>query len=566
METEELKSRIRKRLTAVYGSFPLSESDFEGLLKAISGLKKQKAHIEYKWNEKDIILITYGDSIRKEKEKPLSTLHNFMKEYFGDIINYVHILPFFPYSSDDGFSVIDYYRVNPELGSWEDVENIGKNHRLMFDLVINHVSQHSEWFQNYLKGISPGDGYFIEVDPGTDLSLIVRPRSLPLLSAFNTVRGEKHLWTTFSTDQIDLNFSKPEVLMEIVKVFLFYLSKGCRIIRLDAIAFLWKKIGTSCLHQPQTHEVVKLFRDIADFINQGIIILTETNVPNRENLSYFGNGDEANMVYQFSLPPLLLHALYYGDSSYLSDWSSSAERLSENCTFFNFTASHDGIGVRPLEGILPKEEIDSLALAMKKAGGYISTKRNKDGTDSPYELNIAYLDAMKNSCRGTDKYQIQRFICSQALMMSFRGIPAFYIHSLLGTTNHYKGVEMTGMPRSINRRKWEAEELKAALGRDTDHARILKELLRIIKIRKQEKAFHPDSPQEVIRENSKIFVLCRGPQKNLVVVANLSEECIELSVPGKTYLGSMRTDILSAEPVDGPILKMSPYQVRWLRK
>jgi sucrose phosphorylase len=305
-------------------------------------------------------------------------------------------------------------------------------------------------------------------------------------------------------------------------------------------------------------------RDIADYIDPSIILLTETNVPNKENLSYFGDGDEADMVYQFSLPPLLLHALYNADSSYLSDWAESLSEIPGGCTFFNFTASHDGIGVRPLEGLVPKDEVLRLAGAMKTAGGHIGTKRNSDGSDSPYELNITYLDALKNTSAGEDEFQLQRFVASQSLMMSFKGVPAFYIHSLLGTPNYHEGVKETGVPRSINRRKWDIDELYSQFEGESMQRQILDELIRRIIIRKKVKAFHPDSPQVVIKESKELFIMCRGENQEVVVLANLTPNTIELPVEGKKYLEGKSLNILGDTCLSENQLILKPYQVSWL--
>ncbi|MCG8700813.1 MAG: alpha-amylase family glycosyl hydrolase, partial [Bacteroidales bacterium] len=318
---KQFKKRVAGRLEFIYSSEPKVEI-VEQIYKAVVETKAKLPTLpKVKWDETDSILITYGDSIKKEGELPLVTLHNFLKKNLSGTLSTIHILPFFPYSSDDGFSVIDYTMVNPELGTWKEIEPIAADFKFMADLVVNHISQHSTWFQNYLKGVDPGKDFFIEADPATDLSKVVRPRSLPLLTEVETANGKKHVWTTFSADQIDVNFGNEQLLVEMVKIFLLYLSQGSSIIRLDAIAFLWKEIGTNCLHLPQTHEVVKLMRDIMDFIHPSMVLLTETNVPNKENLSYFGNNDEANMVYQFSLPPLLLHALFTGNAKYLTKWA-----------------------------------------------------------------------------------------------------------------------------------------------------------------------------------------------------------------------------------------------------
>jgi len=455
-------------------------------------------------------------------------------------------------------------QVDPKLGDWRDVGELKKNYKLMFDLVINHISQYSEWYKNYQQGISPGAGFFIEADPKEDLSMVVRPRSLPLLTPVNTPEGKKHVWTTFSEDQIDLNFSNPKLMVEMIKIFLYYFEQGATMIRLDAIAFLWKEIGTNCLHLPQTHEFVKLLRDITDYISPGFILLTETNVPNKENLSYFGNNDEANMVYQFSLPPLLLHALYTGNSRYLAQWAETVPSLPEECTFFNFTASHDGVGVRPLEGLVPKTELDKLVSGMKSFGGKVNTKRNSDGSDSPYELNITYFDALKGTNEGEDELQELRFICSQTVMMSVIGVPAFYIHSLLATKNYSEGVEQTGMNRTINRRKWKVDELDSFLTGDSHHNRVLNELLKRINIRKKQKAFHPSSSQQVLKLSDKAFGISRG-DGDLTAIFNMSNQELTEALP--FLRNKKRKDLIEDKSYqfdDSGQVTLAPYQALWL--
>lgn len=566
MTKKDLTAILTIRLKNIYNRMPYNSHQLRALVNEIFKVKNSIYPGDFKWDEKSIILITYGDSITVKGEKPLITLNRFLKNYLAEHISHVHILPFFPYSSDDGFSVINYREVNPSLGNWNDIQKIGRSYKLMIDLVINHVSQQSEWFQNYCKEIEPGKSFFIEVDLHVDLSKVIRPRSLPLLSSFNTFSGIKHIWTTFSSDQIDLNFKNPEVLLQMLRIFLFYLLKGARIIRLDAIAFLWKELGTSCMHLNQTHEIVKLLRDIITFIDPTMVLITETNVPDKENLSYFGEGDEANMIYQFSLPPLILHALLTANSSYLNKWASSLPDIPEGCTCLNFTASHDGIGVRPLEGLLHKEEIQELTEIVKGNGGYISSKSNSDRTESPYELNITYFDALKKTRFGEDDLQIDRFLCSQTLMMSLRGIPAFYIHSLLGTHNDHEGVKHTGMFRSINRYKWNAEDLFFKLDHESEHSFILSELLRRISLRQKESSFHPDSPQTVIPFDSDVFVIARGKKGEMIVLANLSLKPKQLYTNDLIPSGQIISDLLGKSYIKDGILFLKPYQICWLKK
>ncbi|MCF8302487.1 MAG: sugar phosphorylase [Bacteroidales bacterium] len=559
---------IRSRLQTIYGSL-IDEDKINALLDVVRDHLQLGKFVNEKWNERDILLITYGDSIIEEGIKPLSTLADFLHKNLKDSLSTVHILPFFPYTSDDGFSVVDYFRVDPQLGDWDDIGTINRDFDLMMDLVINHISQKSEWFQNYLRGKHPGRDYFIEVDPHTDLSQVVRPRSKPLLTAFRTNEGEKHVWTTFSEDQIDLNFSNPDLLIEMMKVLMFYLKNGARIIRLDAIAYLWKEIGTSCIHLPQTHEVVKLMRDITEMVKPDGIILTETNVPNEENLSYFGDGDEAHMIYQFSLPPLLLHALHKADSRYLNDWVSRMPDPGQGMTYLNFTASHDGIGVRPLEGILPEAEKEELLNNMREFGGKISTKRNADGSESPYEINITYFDALKHTADEVDDFQIERFICSQTIMMTLQGIPAFYIHSLFGTPNDYEGLRKTQRSRTINRKKWNREELEGLLAYDTSYKRVFDELRRLAAIRRNEEAFHPDNSQKIINMGSAFFIVLREDHTDegdsLVSISNITHKEVMLGSEFERFKYTYK-DLMTGMLVNDLFgFVLQPYQSLWLK-
>ncbi|MHC1592177.1 MAG: alpha-amylase family glycosyl hydrolase, partial [Candidatus Helarchaeales archaeon] len=431
---KELGLRIKKRLEFLYGE-QIADTTYQRLKKILTGFKNQhpfKAQRKI-FTEKDVILITYGDMVKTRDEPPLKTIHAFLNRYLKDVINTIHFLPFFPYSSDDGFSVMDYYQVNPDLGSWEDIENVSKDYHLMFDAVINHVSQHSMWFQEYLKGNPKYIDYFIEVDENADLSSVIRPRALPLLKKVETSRGTKYVWTTFSDDQIDLNFKNPDLLLEIIKILLFFVEKGAELIRLDAIAFIWKELGTTCLHLPQVHQIVKLFRDILDYVAPFVVLITETNVPHEENISYFGDGtDEAQMVYQFPLPPLIYDAFVTGNAKYLTAWARDLKSPGEFTTFFNFTASHDGIGVRPLTGLVPEDHLDLLCKITQERGGYVSYKTNSDGTKSPYELNISYFDAINDPAKYPREgdLQVKRFLTTQAIQLSLQGVPGIYFHNL----------------------------------------------------------------------------------------------------------------------------------------
>ncbi|MEE3110405.1 MAG: sugar phosphorylase [Pseudomonadota bacterium] len=529
------------------------------------------------WSEKDQWVICYGDSILDEGTPPLAVLDTFLQRYLGDAISGVHVLPFFPWSSDDGFSVIHYREVNSELGEWAHIQTLASHYDLMADLVLNHVSRESLWVVDYLTGSLPGRDYFIEVDPDTDVSQVTRPRSSPLLVPISTRRGTRHVWATFSEDQIDLNFENPDVLLEFVGILLFYLQQGVRIIRLDAVAFLWKRLGTSCIHLPETHTVVRLLRAIVDEIAPGTLLITETNVPHAENISYFGlerlakgAPDEAHMVYQFALPPLLLHTLTRGEATTIQTWLNSLPVLPEQCTYLNFTASHDGIGVRPLEGLLPDHERDALLELMHRFGGFVSMRSNPDGSDTPYEINITWFEAMCGTRRGPDPWQIARFLCSQAIMLSLQGIPALYIHTLTGTLNDVEGVERSGRLRSINRRRWQLDELALLLeSPSTPTHDVFHALHRLLVQRRQEPCFHPNAPQRVIETPPELLAIERGPLRNgrrLLALYNVTDVKFDLAHAGDALNQALTQ--YHWQPLD-PLTAhheetLPPYAVRWL--
>jgi sucrose phosphorylase len=523
------------------------------------------------WSERDALVITYGNSIVDGVHKPLDLLRDFLVTELKGTINGVHVLPFFPYTSDDGFSVTDYRAVNPTLGDWADISRIGSEFLLMSDLVLNHMSSQSAWFNAYRQGHAPYDRFFKEASPEDDLSMVVRPRTHPLLREVETSRGPRHVWCTFSHDQVDLDFGNPEVLLEFLRIMRLHIERGVRILRLDAVAFLWKAPGTASIHLPQTHAIVRLMRLLCDFSVEPVILLTETNVPNAENLSYFGNRNEAHAVYNFSLPPLLLHAMLSGTARFLNRWQVGMPPAQLGCAYLNFSASHDGIGMRPAEGILPEQDKGQIYDAVRAFGGRISMRSLPGGGEAPYELNITWYDAMKGTFAGQDGLQLPRFLCSQTIVMALEGIPAFYIHALLATPNDTATVEKTGRNRSINRHRWDYPQLRALLcDPDSVQARALSALKHRIALRGRQPAFHPNATQFTLQLDDRVFGLWRQSldrDQSLFALHNVSAEALDVPVGALNLIdGETWHDILSGEriePAGGPI-PLGPYQCRWI--
>jgi sucrose phosphorylase len=559
--------RIERLLWRLYGKHE-GPSAFERirLLMASAAKRLPPSTTERLPDEKEIVLITYADTLRQPQQLPLQTFYTFAQRYLKHTVSTIHFLPCFPFSSDDGFSVIDYMQIDPAVGSWDDVHAVKADFRLMLDWVINHISAKSPWFEAYLAAEPGYQRLAIEVDAAEDLSMVTRPRSLPLLTPYAKKDGRPvYLWTTFSADQIDLNFRSIDVLVDMVRVMLAYVEHGADILRLDAIAYLWKEIGTACIHLPQTHMMVKLFRAILDAIAPHVLLITETNVPHRENISYFGDaGDEAQMVYNFSLPPLLLHCILKEDVGYLRRWAKTLVLPDRRTTFLNFTASHDGIGVRPLEGIMPREEIDTLVAVVMSNGGAVSYKQNPDGTESPYELNITYVDAVRGRGAGGDAMHARRFLATQSIALVLPGVPAIYIHSLLGSRNWDEGVRQTGRARTINRAALDMEDLISEIENPaTFRSRVFAPYRAMIEARGAQPAFHPTAEFDVLEMDRRVFAIARhGGGQRLIALTNMASDDVAVDV-GALTAGPTR-DLISQRVLAPGAVTMKPYDVLWL--
>lgn len=517
-------------------------------------------------SERDSLLITYGDQVQAPNEKPLKTLNTFCSRHLADIVRGIHILPFYPWTSDDGFSVVDYRQVDPNLGTWEEVSALQDRFGLMFDGVINHISAESAWFKGFLQDDPRYRDYFVTVTGKPDLSQVVRPRTLPLLTLFSTPSGQKQVWTTFSADQIDLNYKNPEVLFEILDVLFMYMQHGATFIRLDAIAYMWKEIGTKCIHQPQTHEIIKFLHTALNEAPSQVHLITETNVPHVDNISYFGDGtDEAQLVYNFALPPLTLHAFHTGNAQTLSKWAKTLKLPSNTITFFNFLASHDGIGLNPARGILSEREIDALVYKVVEHSGLVSHKNNPDGSQSPYEMNINYFDALSNP-NGSEPLdlQIDRFMAAQAIMLALLGMPGIYFHSLFGSRGWQEGVKLTGRNRTINREKCRMDRLESELADENSlRARVFSRYCALLSARGGYAAFHPHGEQVILDVHPSVFALERISQdakSHVVCFHNVSAQALTF----KTEYGS-GTNLLNAQPFKGNEITLQAYQTLWIK-
>ncbi|MCO8121359.1 alpha-amylase family glycosyl hydrolase [Stieleria sp. TO1_6] len=541
--------------------YPEDAHRVESGVQALLTKYQFKVATSQRLSQRDAIMITYGDAFVDDDGPPLDCLRRFAIAQLGDAVSAIHLLPCFPYTSDDGFSVQDYYRINPALGGWDDVQAIGESYQLMFDAVVNHISQHSQWFQSFLAGDPKYDDYFLVADPSADYSSVTRPRALPLLHPYQRGDQTVSVWTTFSQDQVDLNFHSADVFVQVLDVLLFYVSRGARYIRLDAIAFIWKQLGTSCMHLPQTHQIIQLYRHFIQQIAPHVVIITETNVPHHENVSYFGDGyNEAHLVYNFTLPPLLMHSLHKQDVTVLTQWAQSLDLPSDQVCFFNFTASHDGVGVRPLQGIVPDDDVEQLAAIAREHGGFVSMRDNGDGTQSPYEINCNYFD-FATSPQQSDALRVQRFLLTQSVMLAMPGVPGIYYHSLVGSQNDRQAAIDSGINRRINRQKLNYTKLKQelAVAGSIRHS-VFTRYKQMLSVRSEQPAFDPYGPAEYEQHGS-VFLVKRGiGDDRVMTLHNFSDQ--PATVQG---IDAGAVDLLTGIPVAGDSVSLQPFEFRWLK-
>ena len=566
MLDQALTEAVREHARVLY-----DEDDCERLCAGIDALAATTwaSATPPRTDHDDVWLIAYADHVNDGDRSPLQVMTGLLGEELGPVCNGVHLLPFHPWTSDDGFAVSSFTTVSPTVGTWSDLQHIGESRRLMVDAVVNHVSASHPWVAEWLAGTR--EGWIMEPGPDFDATQVVRPRTAPLLTAFEGADGRpRHAWTTFGPDQVDLDYANPEVLVAMTEVLLNYVQHGAAVIRLDAVGFLWKESGTSCIHLPRTHEVIRLWRTVLSHLAPGTLLITETNVPHEENISYFGGGgDEAQLVYQFPLAPLVMAAFVWGNAQDLSRWAASLADPPPGCSFFNFLASHDGIGLRPAEGLLSPTQIDGLCDLARSTGGGVSYRATADGAQEPYELNTSYVDALR--AVADDGLGTSRVMGAHAVLLALQGIPGIWFGSMFGQPGSPELVESTGRLRSINRSRVRLDDLRAAISDpDTVPAAVFDGISRMARLRRSNRAFAPDSPQQILPTPGWYVGIVRGHAGRraavIVSVSNRDRRFDPCDVLGGHRWSDALAPSSSPEIGQGDVVVLPPYGVAWLEE
>jgi sucrose phosphorylase len=571
MLTQKDQRNIRYKLDKIFKKL-LSKKDIDYFEKEIVQIIKyfNKINPKKKKNisEKTTLVICYADSVYSEKKKSIRVFQSFFQKKLKNFFNTIHFLPFYPSSSDSGFAVKDHFKVENKLGNWGDVKNVSKLSNVMADIVINHSSARGVWFKNFLKKKEPGKDYFLIVDSKFNTSKVVRPRDHKLLKKIKIFKKSDYLWRTFSPDQIDLNFKNPSVLIQFIKIMIHLINNGVTIFRLDAIAYLWKENGTQCVNLQQTHEIIKLFRDIINLLNVQTTIVTETNLPEKENLSYFGNNDEANWIYNFSLPPLLIHAFLFENSSFLNKWSKNLPNSKNNNCYLNFIASHDGIGIRPTEGLLNEKTLNSFLKRLKKNGSKFSYRKVQNKNKKIYEANITIFDALKKSdFDQKGEFYLERYISAHAIMIAFEGIPAMYFNSMFGTSNDEAKFVITGNNRDVNRYRWNLKNISNKLKiNNTKQSIFYNKLCNLLNIRRKQKAFHPNAQRINLNFGSKIYGfkrISKDKKQTIICITNLSSKSQKTRINKKSEkIKNLLNSKIKLE--NKKFLVLKPFETVWL--
>ena len=537
------------------------------IVQLIEDFNKKNRLNKINISEKTSLVISYGDNIYSNQSSSMKIFQKFFQKNLEKLFDTIHFLPFYPSSSDSGFAVKDHYQIDKKIGNWSDLKKISKSKKIMADVVINHASARGLWFKNFLKRKKPGKDYFLTVNSKFNTSKVVRPRDHKLLKKIKIFEKNDYLWRTFSPDQIDLNFKNPSVLLRFIKIIIHLINNGVTIFRLDAIAYLWKQNGTKCINLSQTHEIIKLLRVVTSLLNVQTLIITETNLPEKENLSYFGKNNEANWVYNFSLPPLLIHAFLFENSSYLNQWSRKLPSTKHGNCYLNFIASHDGIGIRPTEGILNEKTLSSFLKRLKKNGSKFSYRKVQNKSKKVYEANITVFDALRKSdFDPKGLFFLERYVSAHAIMVSFEGIPAVYFNSLFGKSNDEAKYIITGNNRDVNRYKWNFNNITTKLrDKKSKQSIFYRNIGALLETKRKQKAFHPNASRININLGPKIFCfkrISKDKKQSIICMTNLSSK---IQTPNFKKIGNYR-DLLNSNLKfrEGTALILKPFQTVWL--
>lgn len=427
-------------------------------------------------NDNQIILITYPDSLGQN----IRELRELLNRHFAKALGGVHLLPFFPSSGDRGFAPLCYDRVDAAFGTWDDIEALAKDYALTVDFMINHISAESAYYRDFLKkkDESPYAGYFLRCKdfwrPGEPTQEQVeriykrKPRA-PFITSRFADGSEEEVWCTFSEQQIDFDCFSPSCRTFIADNLIALTKRGAKTIRLDAFAYAAKKRDTSCFFiEPEVWDLLDFCRDTLKPYGANVLPEIHEHYTLQLKLS-----DHGYAAYDFALPMLLLHALYYGGAQYLKHWLELCPRKQ-----YTTLDTHDGIGVVDVRGLLPDDEIERTEHDIFRYGANVKRIYNSAEYNNldVYQINCTYYSAL-----GDDDH---KYLIARAVQFFAPGTPMVYYVGLLAGWNDIDLLEQTKEGRNINRHYYTADEVAKELRRP-----VTKKLLELMEFRNTHPAF-----------------------------------------------------------------------------
>ena len=463
----------------------------------------------------EIMLITYADSMGNN----LKDLHKVLNQYYTNAVGGVHILPFFPSSADRGFAPMCYDRVDPNFGTFADVEAIGKDYYLMFDFMVNHISAHSAYFQDFLqkKDQSAYKDFFIRysdfwengepTQEQVDLIYKRKPRA-PYIEAEFADGSKEKVWCTFCEEQIDLDVRKDATKQFIKQTLVDMCHHGAAVIRLDAFAYAIKKPDTSCFFVEP--DIWELLYDIEKTVKaEGAEILPEIHEHYTIPMKI---ADKGFWIYDFALPVLTLHALYNHTGVYLKQWM-------ERCPMHQFTTldTHDGIGIVDVKDLLPDEEVDKVKEQMYQQGANVKKIYSSEAYNNLdiYQVNTTYYSALGN--------QDDAYLLARAIQFFAPGIPQVYYVGMLAGSNDVDLMERTKNGRDINRHYYSLEEVAEQQQRP-----VVQKLKELMELRNTHPAFSLEGTISIQAEGDHLQIVRTYQSHKIVLDANLSNYQFEI--------------------------------------
>lgn len=504
--------------------------DFERILDKLK-IKKNK---KFKLNSQDIIFLTYPNSIEN-----LNKLYEFTKENkFEELFSTIHILPFLESDADGGFAVVDYKKVDLKYGTWREIKKFSKRYKLISDLILNHTSNNNKWFLDFLDS---RNNFYFKFDKNFDYSKVFRPRSTSL---FTNYLGT-FVWTTFSDKQVDLNLNEVKVFFNFLEIISFYFKKGINILRLDAIPYLFKKSGTSCVNLDENYDLVELFIKSLKHINSEVKFISEVNFGDEVNLNYLEK-TSTDLIYEFTFPMLLIYCIYNKDFKYFLKW---AQDFDFNKDVIFFLSNHDGISFRGIKNFLNENDFNDFFNSLLR-NNFLINYKTIDGKDEPYELNSTYFSLLKEIL---NKDPSKEHLFCFNLLLFIKGVPLIYYLDIIKAQNDYHLFSITNHKRDLSRPKFKYEDYLVKI--NNSFFDIFKNL---VLIRNQ---FDFDKYSfKIHEEKGFLFLSYENESEILISISNITSLSKEYKFNFKSYF-----DLIEDKIVQSDIIYLEKYNFKWIK-